>query len=103
VIREGKRVRAEQLDARVLASPHGYSRVGVITPKHQRSAVDRNRLKRRLREMVRLHLLPALRAPVSVSVDVAIRAQRGAYDLPPERLAQGVVSLTSDIVRAFMS
>jgi len=39
--------------------------------------VDRNRLKRRLRELVRIELLPALgNAP---STDIAIRARRESY------------------------
>jgi len=39
--------------------------------------VDRNRLKRRLRELVRLRLLPGMTG--SRVVDVAIRARREAY------------------------
>src|SRR5262249_58130229 len=49
VIREGKRIRTVHLDVRVHASPLGLSRVGIVVPRHQHSAVDRNRLKRRLR------------------------------------------------------
>ena len=65
------------LDVRVRASPLGLSRVGIVVPRHQHSAVDRNRLKRRLRELTRVELLPSLdeRPPV----DVAIRARREAY------------------------
>jgi ribonuclease P protein component len=65
------------LDVRVLASPLGVSRIGVVVPRHQHSAVDRNRLKRRLKELARLELLPALqgRAPR----DIVIRARREAY------------------------
>jgi ribonuclease P protein component len=48
-----------------------------VVPRHQHSAVDRNRLKRRLREIVRVELLPALRA--QPAVDVAIRARHQAY------------------------
>ncbi len=52
-------------------------------PKHQHSAVDRNRLKRRLRELVRVELLPSLRTlPPHLalnSLDVSIRARREAY------------------------
>ena len=77
VIREGKRIRTAYLDVRVLASPLGLSRIGIIVPRHQHSAVDRNRLKRRLRELVRIELLPLLR---SGATDVAIRARREAYD-----------------------
>jgi ribonuclease P protein component len=65
------------LDVRVPASPFGVSRIGIVVPKHHHSAVERNRLKRRLRELVRLELLPLIR---SRAVDVAIRARREAYD-----------------------
>lgn len=44
-------------------------------PRYKHSAVDRNRLKRRLRELVRLELLPAL-APM----DVVLRAAPHSYD-----------------------
>src|ERR1700755_218350 len=61
VVREGKRIRTADLDVRVLASPLGISRIGIVVPRHQHSAVDRNQLKRRLRELTRLELLPLLR------------------------------------------
>ena len=62
------------LDVRCLASPLGYVRVGVIVPRHGRSAVERNRLKRRLRELVRRLLVP-----ISASYDVVIHCRPGAY------------------------
>lgn len=77
VIREGRRIRTKYLDVRVLASPLGHSRIGVIVPKHQHTAVERNRLKRRLRELVRIELVPALRA--HAATDLAIRARAEAY------------------------
>jgi ribonuclease P protein component len=44
-------------------------------PKYSRTSVARNRLKRRLREIVRPELLPHLTAG-----DLVIRARREAYD-----------------------
>jgi ribonuclease P protein component len=78
VIREGRRVRTTYLDVRVLASPLGYSRVGIVVPRYKQSAVRRNRVKRWLRELVRLELLPALRA--TAPCDIAIRSRPNAYD-----------------------
>lgn len=49
--------------------------MGIVVPKRARTAVDRNRLKRQLRELVRLHILPMLQP-----VDVAIYARVEAYD-----------------------
>jgi ribonuclease P protein component len=70
------------------------SRVGVIVPRHQHSAVDRNRVKRRLRELVRLELLPALRErTASASVDVSLRARREAYGATREALARDVLAV----------
>ena len=59
----------------MVASPSRLGRVGIIVPKHKRTGVERNRLKRRLRELVRTRLLPGL-----ASVDVVIRAMPHAYD-----------------------
>jgi ribonuclease P protein component len=46
----------------------------VIVPRFGQSAVDRNTVKRRLRELARTELLPALS-----SIDVVVRALPGAY------------------------
>jgi len=85
------------LDVRTLASPLAHPRIGIVVPRHQHSAVDRNRLKRRLRELVRLELLPALR--VSPATDVAIRARREAYAADLHALRHDVVSIATQIVR----
>jgi ribonuclease P protein component len=60
-------------------------------PRHQQTAVDRNRLKRRLRELVRLRLLPSLRGVASI--DVAIRARREAYGANLDALQSDVDSI----------
>ncbi len=78
VIREGKRVRTKYLDVRVLASPLRQTRVAIVVPRYKHSAVRRNRVKRWLRELVRLELLPALHA-LSPS-DIAIRSRPNAYE-----------------------
>lgn len=50
------------------------TRVGLIVPKFKQSGVARNRLKRQLRELARLHLLPA-----GLSADIVIRIRPEAY------------------------
>jgi ribonuclease P protein component len=52
----------------------GQPRIGLIVPKFQTSAVARNRLRRRLREIWRREIQP--RQP---SWDLIIRARREAY------------------------
>lgn len=87
VARGGKRFRTEHLDLRAAASPVSHPRVGLIVPKHKRSSVDRNRLKRRLREIVRADVLPGLAA-----IDLVIRAR-------PEAYGASVAMLRTELVR----
>ena len=51
--------------------------MGLIVPKFQSSAVARNRLRRRLREVWRREI-----APVQPAWDVLVRARREAYAAP---------------------
>jgi ribonuclease P protein component len=53
--------------------------------------VDRNRLKRRLRELVRTQLLPALAS--QPAVDVAIRARGDAYGATFDGLRLDVLAI----------
>jgi ribonuclease P protein component len=51
--------------------------VGVIVPRYSHSAVERNLVKRRLRELIRTELLPTM---VSMAaLDVVVRAAPSAY------------------------
>ncbi len=60
-------------------------------PRHKQSAVARNRVKRRLRELSRLVLLPAL-AP-HAPIDVVLRATPAAYDVGFDTLAADVTRI----------
>ena len=94
-MREGKRIRTTHIEVRAAASPlarpectwHG-PRVGLIIPRFKHSAVARNQVKRRLRELVRLHILSA-----EISVDVVLRIR-------PEAYQASFAVLTTDIWRA---
>jgi ribonuclease P protein component len=70
----GKRKRLAHLDVLWTDNQAGHPRVGLIVPKFQSSAVARNRLRRRLREVWRRELKQDL-----ASLDVVIRARREAY------------------------
>lgn len=77
------------MDVFFSASPVSCSRLGLVVPKHGRSIVQRNRLKRRLREIGRRRILPALDGS-GLNRDVLIRARYQAYDADFERLSEEV-------------
>jgi ribonuclease P protein component len=64
-----------------------HPRAGIIVPKYSHSGVDRNRVKRRLREIVRIDVLPGL-----PNVDIVVRALPSAY-------SAGVIELREQCVR----
>ena len=67
-------MQTEHLEARVSASLFLYPRVGVVVPKYRRNVVDRNKVRRRLRELARLQLLPVIG-----NLDLLLRARPEAY------------------------
>ena len=75
--RAGKRFRTERLELRFIGSQSRQSRLGIIVPRHHQSAVARNRVKRRLREIARLELIPQLRQ--RTPLDIVVRAAPEAY------------------------
>jgi len=64
-------------------------------PRHRQTAVARNRVKRRLRELLRAALLPALRA--SAPLDVVVRATPEAYAADRAVLAADVARIVKRI------
>jgi ribonuclease P protein component len=70
----GKRRRLRFVDIGWVVSEAGHPRLGLIVPKFQSTAVARNRLRRRLREIWRRRIAAQLSA-----VDVVVRARREAY------------------------
>jgi ribonuclease P protein component len=78
----GRRRRTIRLDIAWYPNDRGHPRLGVIVPRHGASAVARNRLRRRVREIARRQVLPQL-GPV----DLVVRARAGAYQAQPEALA----------------
>lgn len=85
VFREGTRHRAGPLELFVRESPSGRARAAFVVPRHGRSIVRRNRLKRRLREIVRTGWLPRAHRE-GPSLDVVVRARPGAYEASFDRL-----------------
>ena len=71
----GRRLRTEHLEVRASDSLLSHARAAVIVGKHGHTIVERNRLRRRLRELVRVKILPAIKA-----TDVVVRAFPAAYE-----------------------
>jgi ribonuclease P protein component len=87
LLERGKRKRTTHLDVFFAPSPASFSRLGLIVPKHGRKIVERNLLKRRLREIGRRRVLPALAAR-GAAFDVLVRARHGAYTSGFDTLVQ---------------
>jgi ribonuclease P protein component len=79
LLERGKRKRTKHLDVFFAASPVSRSRLGLIVAKHGHQIVERNLVKRRLREIGRRTLLPRLDA-MEAGADVLVRVRRRAYD-----------------------
>jgi ribonuclease P protein component len=88
VRQQGKRVRTASIEARATASLHAFGRVGFVVPRYRQSAVKRNRLKRRLRELVRIELLPDL-----PTLDVVLRVVPQAYQRDFATLRREILQL----------
>ena len=71
----------------------------MVVPKYKRTGVERNRLKRRLREIARTRLLPALGARSVPPVDLVIRALPDAYGASFDRLRDEAVQAAERVVR----
>jgi ribonuclease P protein component len=88
------------LEVRVVASPParletaGEGRIGLIVPRHRQSAVARNRLKRRLRELSRRRILS-----LHLGADIVIRARAEAYGASFAELASDVDRIVAQLHR----
>jgi ribonuclease P protein component len=85
VKRAGRRLRTEHLDVRANDSLLSYARAAVIVGKHGHTIVERNRLRRRLRELVRLKVLAVTKAN-----DIIVRAFPSAYDSSFDELSKEI-------------
>lgn len=80
----------------VADSPALRTRVGLVVPKHGRKIVERNRVKRRLREAARLELLPACQAR-DAELDILIQARPAAYEASYRELEAEVRQLAREL------
>jgi len=84
-LRRGRSGRARTLSVRWLPARHGEVRVGIVVSKKVGKAVTRNRVRRRLREILRRMHLPA--------ADLMVIAK-------PEAATADFATLTRDLLRA---
>jgi ribonuclease P protein component len=96
LLRRGGRKKTSHLDVFFLSSGVPNPRIGFVVPKHHRSAVDRNRVKRRLREIGRLEVLPRLRNE-NLSLDLLVRARREAYEASFRQLREELLEVTEEL------
>lgn len=93
LLRHGLRRRTSNLDVFVSPRSAGNSRFGTIVPKHRRTIVERNRLRRRLREIGRRDVLTALRA-CGWEGDVLVRTRPQAYEVDFATLRRELLGIT---------
>lgn len=86
----GKRSRTAHLDVYDSASPVARPRAGIVVPKYGGTAVERNRLKRRLRAVLRTEVLPRLDG-LGTGRDVVVRARRAAREASYEALRNELI------------
>lgn len=91
VFREGGRHEAGPLEVFVRPSPAARPRAAFVVPRHGHTIVERNRLKRRLREIVRRGWLPVAHRE-GLAIDVVVRARPAAYDASFGRLRRDLVN-----------
>jgi ribonuclease P protein component len=89
----GRRRRLEHLDMIWMDNQSGHPRMGLIVPKFQASAVARNRLRRRLRELWRRDIQAH-----QPSGDIVIRARREAYAASFDALRSQLLGWRDDVL-----
>ena len=75
MLRVGRRRRTPRLDITWYPNDTGHPRFGVVVALSGGTAVRRNLLRRRLREIARRRILPRL-----ASVDLVVKSRPAAYD-----------------------
>jgi len=96
LLRKGKRKKTSHFDVFFLSSEAGKSRLGLVVPKHRRRVVDRNRVKRWLREIGRREVLPRLREE-ALELDLLLRARREAYGVGYHQLRQELIEIIEEL------
>ena len=85
-------MRTEHLEVRASDSLLSHARAAVIVGKHGHTIVERNRLRRRLRELVRVKILSALKA-----TDIVVRAFPSAYERNFAELSKEIDEIVGEL------
>ena len=107
MFRRGTRRRTPTLDIYTLpsdsapsrgeaASTEARPRLGLVVPKHGHHIVERNLVKRRLREIGRRHVMPCL-FRMAPSIDLLVRARRDAYGAPYSQLEAELLGVVEGV------
>jgi ribonuclease P protein component len=70
----------------------GHVRVAIVVPKFEFTVVRRNKLKRRLRELTRMHILTQ-----ACSCDLVLRARRETYRATFDQLREEISLLAAEM------
>jgi len=93
LLREGIRHRSEAMELFTAPSLEEVPRFGTIVPRYGRAVVERNLLRRRLREIGRRELLPELRRK-GCHADLLVRTRPQAYQASFPELRAELIHLT---------
>lgn len=88
----GRRLRTEHLDVRATDSLLSHARVTVIVAKHGHTIIERNRLRRRLRELARTKVIPNLSR-----IDIVVRTLMSAYEASFDVLMKEVEKIAQEL------
>ncbi|MEP6509535.1 MAG: ribonuclease P protein component, partial [Gemmatimonadales bacterium] len=94
VMKAGRRLRTEHLEVRTVTSLLLHMRLAVVVAKHGHTIVERNRLRRRLRELARVRMLP-----LHSGMDVVVRSLPGAYDAPFSVLGEEIDRISNELIK----
>ena len=89
----GKRQRTEHLSAHFAPSLLPYCRVAVVVGKQGHTVVERNRLRRQLRELARLRIIPDC-----ARINVILQALPSAYQANFKQLSDEVNEIKLQLV-----
>lgn len=87
------------MELRIITTAEAEARIGLVVPRHKRTAVERNKVKRRLREVLRL-----IRQATPLHGDAVVVAGPRAYSASFDDLREELSSIwqraASQAVRA---